>query len=67
MNEYQNDQLSEDVEAIPVQHRRVIARWLLADQAMILQDAFSGAAMDLMVPMANDTTTAFAAQILREL
>lgn len=80
MSEHQNDRLSEFVAEVPVQYRRVIARWLLergrqyqpsfvltSGTAMALQDAFAGAAVDLMTPLDEDTTAAHAAAIIREL
>lgn len=70
----------EDLAAIPAEHRRTIARWL-AEKAEAVRPSFvmpptvamtvtaylSGAAVDLVEPLAEDTTISHAAAILRDL
>lgn len=76
--------LLHELDKVPVEHRRTIARWLadkgamygrcgksLVDpdgtRAVALADAFKGAAVDLMTPLAEDTTVEHANGVLADL
>lgn len=71
---------AEQIEAIPEQHRRLIAQWLLERvaqyqpswllpqwQVALLCDAISGVAVDLMRPVSDDSTLDYAAEVLHDL
>lgn len=69
-----------DLAAIPAEHRRTIARWLVergdifrpsfilsAEDTATIRDVLRGAAVDLATPTAEDSTVGHADQVLGEL
>lgn len=67
----------EDLAAIPEEHRKVIARWLIqrsetftsswmlpSDAAAIIQSALTGSAVDIADPLSDDSTTDHATRVL---
>lgn len=67
----------DQLNAIPLEHRRTIALWLYqrgdqyapslvltAGMSMVLRDAFAGAAVDLADPLSDDSTIGHGAHVL---
>ena len=66
-----------DLAAIPYEHRKTLARWLLqrgqgfqpsiflsAREAGCIRDTFTGAAVDVADPLSEDSTIGHAAHVL---